>query len=77
MLMAIITFAKWWKFITKKGVTSLIFILNVQKNWIKWSQRLNLIFKNKFDIKIIYVFNVGIRGITLKTLLMKKKHFSL
>jgi phage gp46-like protein len=33
MLMALLMFAKWWKFITKKpSITSLLFILNSQKH---------------------------------------------
>ncbi len=35
MLMAFHMFAKWWKFTTQKNlVTSLIFILKFQKNWV-------------------------------------------
>jgi hypothetical protein len=35
--MALFMFVKWWKFTTKKLlVTSLVFILNFQKNWIRF-----------------------------------------
>jgi hypothetical protein len=37
MLMAFLIVAKWWKFTTKEPlVTSLIFILKFQKNWIRF-----------------------------------------
>jgi hypothetical protein len=55
-------FAKWWKFITKK-ITSLIFILEFQKNWIRIIMTLKIEF-SKIQINSIvgffYVFNVGI-----------------
>jgi hypothetical protein len=63
-------FAKWWKFITKKNsVTSLIFILNFQQNWIRFIMISKIILKS-FQINLLfeffYVFNIGIIKINLK-----------
>ncbi len=70
MLMALLTFAKKLKFITKQNsVTSLIFILDFQKNWIQFIMisKIKLkIFSNKFAVGIFYVFKVGIIRIILK-----------
>jgi hypothetical protein len=57
--MALLKFAKWWKFSTiKKSVTSLIFILNFQKAWIRFivisKIKINF-FSNKFDVGIFCV----------------------
>jgi hypothetical protein len=50
MLMAFFMFAKWWKFVIKKNsVTSLIFILKFQKNWIK------VIMISKIKLKIFQI----------------------
>jgi hypothetical protein len=68
--MALLTFAKKLKFITKQNsVTSLIFILDFQKNWIQFIMisKIKLkIFSNKFAVGIFYVFKVGIIRIILK-----------
>jgi hypothetical protein len=54
ILMAFFMIVKWWKFTTKKSITLLIFILNFQKNWIRFiviskirlkSLKINLMFK--------------------------------
>jgi hypothetical protein len=64
MLMALLVFTKWWKFTTKKNsFTSLIFILNFQKNWIKFAMISNIKFKSfQIDLMLRFfnVFNVGI-----------------
>jgi hypothetical protein len=49
MLMAFLMFAKWWKFTTKKIVTSLIFILNVPKTWLKFIKN------SKIKLKIFHL----------------------
>jgi hypothetical protein len=77
--MALLIFAKWWKFTTqKKSVTSLIFILNFQKTWI-WFIVISKIkfnfFSNKFDVGMFYVFNVGIIRIILKLILIRSNIF--
>jgi hypothetical protein len=60
---------------TKKEVTSLIFILNFQKNWIRFMMISKIKFSNKFDVGIFYVFNIGIIIINFKLLFIGNKTF--
>jgi hypothetical protein len=61
MLMVILMFAKWWKFITKK----LNYIINIYFK-----------FSNKFDIIIFYVFNVGIIVIIFLKIFIRNYFFN-
>jgi hypothetical protein len=62
-------FTKWWKFTMKKNsITLLIFIFKFQKTQIRFIMisKIELKIKNKFDVEIFYVFNVGIIRITFR-----------
>jgi hypothetical protein len=62
----------------KHSITSLIHILNFQKNWIRFIMISNVELK-KFQINFmlkLFVFNVGIIGIILKLLFIKNNLFS-
>ncbi len=55
----------------KNSVTSLIFILNFQKNWIGFMMISKIKFSNKFDVGIVYVLNIGITIISFKLLFIR------
>jgi hypothetical protein len=56
--MAFFMFAKWWIFITKKkSITLLIFILDFQKNWIRFIMILKIKLKI-FQINLMLEFFV-------------------
>jgi hypothetical protein len=62
MLMVFLMFAKWWKFITKK----INYIINIYFKFFEKMDNVyndlkeNFLNSNKFDIRIFYVFHVGI-----------------
>jgi hypothetical protein len=70
MLMAFLTFAKWWTFITTKIVTSLIFIINAQKNWIEFIMISKMKLKS-FQINLILKLFMCLM-LELEELLFKK-----
>jgi hypothetical protein len=51
----------------------------LKKNWIKFIMISKIELKSfrTFDIKIIYLFNVGIRGIVLKNYSLRRTFFSI
>jgi hypothetical protein len=81
MLMALLMFAKWWKFTTKE---TLSYIINI---YFKFSKKLDKVyndfrdwikkFSKKFDVGIVYVFNVKVIKITFELLLIRSNLFSL
>jgi hypothetical protein len=57
MLMVFLMFAKWWKFSTKKNsITLIIFILNFQKNWIRFIMISNIKLKSFQIILLLELF---------------------
>ncbi len=67
-------FTKWWKFTTKKPlVTSLIFILNFQKNWIRFMM-ISKIELKRFQINLMLELFMCLR---LKLLELLFKNYSL
>jgi hypothetical protein len=55
--MVFLMFAKWWKFSTKKNsITLIIFILNFQKNWIRFIMISNIKLKSFQIILLLELF---------------------
>jgi len=79
MLMAFFMFTKWWKFTIKKTFGYIINIYfenlktldKVYDDFTYWTST----FSNKIDVKIVYVFKVGIIKIILKFLFIRSNIF--